>query len=144
MKHLLKTLCTPSNVKLLTGLDLTTSFPLRFPKSEDKKKAKLRQTQTLQQIIEASPEVKKRSFDSRFDDKHPIEIAIENLQQNGFTKEQVYKLLHHKQSVLRNRIEGTLKYLANFITDEYEQEIIGKLKEVSYDKGKFIRNGQVF
>lgn len=143
MKELLQTMCTPSNVKLLTGIEFKSSFPLKYPKTTERKKMELRKPQTLAEIIKASPN-KVRSFDSRFDGKHPIELAIYNLQNSGFTREQVYKLLHTKSAVTKKRIEGGLKYLSNFITDEHKSELVDKLREVEFDKGGFRRNGQLF
>ena len=106
---------------------------------------KLKNPATLSDVILATQHACKRSFDTRFDGKHPIELAIENLQTNGFTNEQVFKLLHHKASVKSNQIKGSLLFLNNFITDSYRTEIIEKLRGVTLDKyGNFIRNGVVF
>lgn len=146
MKDLYQTLCNASNLKLLCGKEMDSyDFPLKYPKTTDPKKAKLKQLQTLAQVITQTPELRKESFDPRFDGKHPIELAVEQIYIKGFTKEVVYKILKNKPSIQAKKILGAHKFLDNFITPQYREEIIDKLKEVSIGNfGLITRNGQVF
>jgi hypothetical protein len=145
MKQLYQVLTNASNLKLLCGNDLGYSFPLKYPKSDDPKKLKIKTTSTLREIMMETPNKRIRSHDPRFDNKHPIELALENLQSKGLTNDQIYKIIKNKASVNSKKIKGPLSYLSNFITDEHRAVIAGKLKEVSIGKyGQFIRNGSVF
>lgn len=145
MKHLYETLCNASNLELLCGKEFGYNFPLKYPKSKEPKKMKIKTSVTLSKIIADTQQLRTNSFDSRFDKKHPIELAVEQLYIHSFTKEIVYKIQKNKASVKSKQIKGTYAFLSNFITDQYKSEIIGKLKECSVDiYGQITRNGQHF
>lgn len=145
MKHLYQTLCNASNLKLLCGKDFGYEFPYKYPKDKDPKRAKIRTTVTLAKIIADTSQLRVDSFDTRFDKKHPIELAIEQLHVNGFTREVVYKIMKSKPSVNSKKIKGTYSFLSNFITDQYKNEIETKLKTITINRsGQFIRDGKVF
>lgn len=145
MKHLYETLCNSSNLKLLCGKDFNYSFPLKYPKAKDPKKLNIKTSATLAQIIKDTDFHRIKSFDERFDKRHPIELAVEQLYIKGFTDEIIYKILKNKASVNQKQIKGVYSFLANFITQQYRLEIIDKLKLISIDKyGRFIRNGVLF
>lgn len=145
MKDLYNTLCTKSNLKLLLGEDIHFGFPLKYPKDKDPKKAKLVKPVMLSEVINQTPNLRARSHDPRFDKKHPIELAVEQIYNNGLTKSVVYKILHNKASIKAGRVLGAYKYLANFLSDSGRADVKAKLSEVSIDdKGIIVRNGKIF
>ncbi len=99
MKELYNTLCTSSSLKLLVCEDLHFSFPLKYPKSKEPKDWRLKLPVTLAHIIKVTPYLVKSSFDERFDKKHPIELAVEQLYNKGLTAAIVYKILHNRASI---------------------------------------------
>lgn len=146
MKELLNTLCTTSSLRLLLGENIEYAFPLKFPKSKEPKEMKIRKPVTLAKIVADTPHLNKSSFDERWDGKHPIEIAIGNLQYKGFTNAIKYKIYKNKASVKSKQIKGSYSFLAKFITDERKQEILDMLDRITYSdrNATFSRDGQVF
>lgn len=134
MKELLNTLTTPSNLKSLIGKDLSYAFPLKYPKETDKRKAKLRKAVTLAEIIKSTPDCLFKSFDDRWDGKHLIIAAIEQLQYKGLTKATVHKIINNKSCVKKNAIVAVAKFQSGFITDVHRAEIVDKLKKLTVNK----------
>ena len=107
----LQTLCTSSSLKLLLGQDIGYSFPLKFPKSKDPKDLKKKLSVTLAKVVADTPHLNTRSFDDRFDGIHPIELAIKNLNDKGFTRAVLYKIYKNKACVKSKQIKGTYSFL---------------------------------
>ena len=133
MKKLSEINVNASKLKLIIGENI--NYP--FPTEQYSPKVGVVKTRTLQTdlatIIKGSSYARKRSHDERFDNKHPVELAIENIKANGLSKTIIAAIRNDFKCQKQIKIVGRWAILNDVITDEHKAfiaDLLTKTREV--------------
>lgn len=138
MKQLSEIMVSESTLMLLLGgLNIKYIFPVEKAKGKKDKKLKV----SLQKIIDDNKTSdvygKKlnggldniRSFDDRFDQKHPIHLAIGNIRECGIRKSILTKIYADTGCVRMGRLVGKYAIFNEVLNDFQKAAIEKKLKQ---------------
>lgn len=127
MKKLTEIKVNASKLKLIIGENINYPFPQEkyYPKPDQ---PKLRTLQvTLDEVIKGSSWARKRSHDERFDNKHPLELALASIQEKGLNKSIIAAIRNDYKCQKQAKITGKWAVLNDVITDEHRKHIINLL-----------------
>lgn len=123
MKKLSDIKVNASKLKLIIGENIN----YKFPTEKYSPKVGVTKTRTLQEnlanIITGSSYARKRSHDERFDNKHPVELALENIKINGLSKNIIAAIRNDYKCQKLVKITGKWAILNDVITDEHKEFI---------------------
>lgn len=127
MKKLTDIKVNASKLKLIIGENINYTFP----KEKYHPKPGVTKYRTLQvglhEILTTSDYAKKRSHDERFDNKHPLELALNSIKEKGLNKSIIAAIRQDYKCQKQARITGKWAVLNDIITEEHRLYIVGLL-----------------
>lgn len=133
MRNLDEIIVSESTLSLLLG-GLNIRF--KFPKdSKNKRKEKV----SLQYILDYEDKgvygekldnqvAIIRSFDDRFDGKHPVTLAVENIKEKGIRKSILNNIYNDKGCIRVGKLVGKYAIFNDLLSDNQKKEIEKRLK----------------
>lgn len=129
MKNLKDIKVNAAQLKLIIGENINYDFPTKIVLSKVGKEIERNLPESLDKIINNSPHSNKRSLDPRFDNKHPIILALESIKEKGLNKSIKAAIRNDYTCQNKKAIVGKFKILNDIITDDSRIEIEALLTE---------------
>lgn len=128
----LDTLVNREQLKMLTGIDFDSLSSSWFSIDEmSKKSIKL----SLKEIENSEKFNKIRSFDERFDNKSPIKVALDSLEENGLPNWLIMEICAQKSNSVRTDgavgLFGKYSFLKKLVPNKHLEVVYRRLENVS-------------
>lgn len=132
MKDLSEIYVSETSLKMITRTEIQFQFPILKTKNKKDRKEKV----SLQYILDSESKdaygkptidhiANVRSFDTRFDKKHPLQLALDYIKDNGIRKDILAKIYMDEKCVKEGRMVGPYAIFNELLTSD-QKEVIEK------------------
>jgi hypothetical protein len=139
MKSLDEIMVSETKLNLLAGGKGSVFF--QFPKVKNKKGKERKEQVSIQAIINHSEQRsdkygtlntvgKVKSFDARFDGKHPLILAIDKIREDGIRKSILTSIYTDNKCIQAGRLVGNYSVFNDILMDEQRWYIENKLVKI--------------
>lgn len=140
MKKLTEIKVNATQLKLIIGETINYQFPKEVYFTGVGKEKTRTLPEVLATIIKTSDWANKRSHDERFDNKHPVELAVDSIRERGLNKSIIAAIRNNYECQKKKQIIGKWKILCDVITEDHKQYIENILAETHSRKVEILPN----
>lgn len=136
MRDLTKIMVNSAKLKLIIGESINFPFPEKRVENLNGKVTFKKQSVSLSEVIATSKYANKRSFDERFDGKHPVTLAVDSIEEKGLSKTYLSSIFRDKASIKAKRLAGKWAVLNQLITDDHRKYINDRLTVIHIEQAE--------